>query len=91
MRHSTPFTAIEIQDPLYGTLRERHDTLGAEALPTHQGIQYSSPSDVPVPVRHMLRYAHASGVTIKNLSIIYDNIPQDWIRLFAAPANLTPY
>lgn len=59
----------------------RFETFGNEHLPIQP---YSSPADVPVPLRHTLRQAHRSGLTTKNLSLLFE-LPLEWIELFCLP------
>lgn len=84
MLHRAPFTLIE-PDGGYapGARCTRHETRGNEHLPI---AAYATPSDVPVPLRHMLREAHVSGLTLENLSLLYE-LPLEWLQLFALPSE----
>lgn len=42
---------------------------------------YASPGAVPVPLRHLIRQAHASGLSVHNCAVIYD-LPEEWVELF---------
>lgn len=45
---------------------------------------YLTPNDVPVPLRHTLAHAHATGLTVHDLSLIFE-LPESWIELFVRP------
>jgi hypothetical protein len=76
----TPFkTWIENPD---GT-KAQSDT-PAETPVVFSDPVYETPDDVPVPLRHSLAYAYATGITIEELHIIYDNIPKAWIEKFVS-------
>lgn len=48
---------------------------------------YHQLTDVPVPLRHTIRRAHESGLTIENLVKIFD-LPVEWVQRFVADPGL---
>lgn len=49
-------------------------------------ITYSSPSDVPKPLRDTIAHAYRRGVSAKHLAESFQ-FPEDWIEIFARRAN----
>src|SRR5260370_131004 len=47
------------------------------------GDLYRKPEDVPVSLRHTLRYAHDSGLTVQSLADIY-GLPAEWVAQFVS-------
>lgn len=48
---------------------------------------YHHLTDVPVPLRHTIRRAHESGLTIEHLVKIFD-LPAEWVQRFVADPGL---
>lgn len=63
------------------TRRPTHSLLGPRE-------EYQTPNDVPVPLRHNIKYAHETGVPLQALATIYA-MPLDWIKLFALDGSET--
>lgn len=53
-------------------------------LPPKYASTYACPNDVPVPLRHALKTAYDSGLTIKNIALVYE-LPEDWLTLLVKP------
>lgn len=49
-------------------------------------IDYQSPQEVPVPLRHAIAASSRNGFTDQDLSMIYA-LPLEWVRVFTAGAS----
>jgi hypothetical protein len=47
---------------------------------------YKIPDDVPVPLRHTLKQAYESGLTVENLALVFE-LPAAWVELFVRDAE----
>lgn len=65
--------------PKFITTVEGHERVEV-GIPT-SGERYGCPNDVPVPLRHNLKYAHHTGLSVQNLAKIYE-LPVEWVELF---------
>jgi hypothetical protein len=73
----------EKDQPKFMTFVEGHPRRDDEPNPLAPMVPYAAPSDVPVPLRQNLKLAHDSGLTVAQLSALYE-MPEEWITLFVA-------